>query len=807
MNTIDHITNASHVSSIESRLNPLLISGLRQKVRIRLADRSIGMKISAFFTVVCFSLSALAQQPVGSWRSHLPMTKFQWIGETETHVYAANTYGVLAYDKSESSAEALTKVNSLSQTGISCFECSSNHGICVVGYSNGNLDIIQGNTVTNQPAISTSQVIGDKQIHAVLFQDDFAWLATGIGLLQLDINSFNILERVKVIYQNEQQQILRVAQHQDSVFVTTPTRLFKLPLSTILTDPEPFPVDIDRSTEAISQLHVHNGDLYAVYRTELYQEDTLYRYEGSGFAEMSSLTGGAIRHLDSQGELLLVTHADHVAEYSSTFVQIRTIFTYGNDVGMDCEQARYALETDRVVIADAKYGGIRSSLADQYNPDVFSINSPISGQISNVIYNDNALFALPGGNEFTFLPPNIHRLQEQTWSNGYMRTASFPTFSNGSDIAVFDSYYMVSSDRGGLARLNKNLELVTVFNENNSPIDDLYEDSGYDYYGITGIEKTESNHLFVAHNKNSTPLKILHPDDTWTEISFTEDALKSPKTADLLMLDNGYLLLNIIDVGILVYDANGTPRNTADDRYALLTSSPSEGNLPSSQVTCFTQDNDGEIWVGTDAGIGVIYSPENIFNNAFEGAQRIIVNQDGYNGYLFETETVEAIEVDGANRKWVGTFGSGLFLISADGIDQIHHFTTEESPLLNDKVLDLEIDPTTGELFIASENGLLSYRSDATASQANLSDIKIFPNPVKPGFSGQIAISNVTENAYVRITDAAGALVFETQSLGGQAVWNGRDFSGQRVSSGVYLVHVASQDGAEGKVSKILFLN
>lgn len=787
---------------------PLIYKTLMLIIRFSVTFRSEAMRFLAFFLFTCTSFVVFGQQAVGAWQSHLPMSKFQWIGETNTHIYAANSYGVLAYDKTEHSTEPLTKVNVLSQSGISCFECSYDHNLCVIGYSNGNLDIIQDNNVINQPAISTSSVIGDKQIHDVLFKESFAWLATGIGLLQLDLSSFNILERVKINYQNEDQQILRATEHNDSLFVVTTNFLLKLPLSTILTQPNPFEVAFDRSANGVSQFLSHDDELYAVYRTpEKYFEDTLYRYTSDTFTVITHLTGGGIRFMDSDGTNILVTHPDNITEYNSAFEPQRSIYTYGNDISMDCMQGLYASAANRVLIADDKRGGIYSNLENQFSPALFSINSPASGVISNVIVREGILFALPGGNEFTYLPPFTHRLMDRIWQSELCRNNAYPTFSNANDVEVFDNYYIVSSDRGGLARLDQNLQLIEVYNEDNSPIDDLYENSVYDYYGISGIEKDESNHLYMAHNKNDTPLKVFHPDGTWSEVSFTDDELKSPKTADLLLLSNGYVLMNIIDVGILVYDPNGTPQNTTDDRYRLLTSSPSEGNLPSSQVTCFTQDNDGEIWVGTDAGIGVIYSPENIFNTNFEGAQKIIVNQDGYNGYLFETETVEAIEVDGANRKWVGTFGSGLFLVSEDGTQQIHHFTTEETPLLDDKVLDLEIMPSTGELFITSESGLLSYRAEATAALPELGSVKVFPNPIKPGYSGQIAITNLTENAYVRITDAAGGLIYESRSFGGQAIWDGKDFSGQRVSSGVYLVHVATQDGVQGSTSKLLFLN
>ena len=173
---------------------------------------------------------------------------------------------------------------------------------------------------------------------------------------------------------------------------------------------------------------------------------------------------------------------------------------------------------------------------------------------------------------------------------------------------------------------------------------------------------------------------------------------------------------------------------------------------------------------------------------------------------MFETETVEAIAVDGANRKWVGTGSSGLFLISADGADQIHNFTTANSPLLDNKVSDLAIHPVSGEVFVASEKGLISYRSEATEPEPALEQLGVFPNPVKPGYSGLITIKNLTSNSYVRITDNVGNLIFETTSLGGQATWDGRNKQGVNVPSGVYLVFAATREGTGGQTSKVIIL-
>ena len=166
-------------------------------------------------------------------------------------------------------------------------------------------------------------------------------------------------------------------------------------------------------------------------------------------------------------------------------------------------------------------------------------------------------------------------------------------------------------------------------------------------------------------------------------------------------------------------------------------------------------------------------------------------------------QQVQSIAVDGANRKWIGT-QNGVWLISPDGKNIIHHFTETNSPLLSNDVKKIGIDPQTGEVYFATFNGLCSYRSTATASIQQLENVLVFPNPVPPQYSGQIAIRGLTENAIVKITELNGRLVYQTRSLGGQAVWNGLDYNGRKIASGIYLVLVKDDKGKENIATKII---
>jgi ligand-binding sensor domain-containing protein len=209
----------------------------------------------------------------------------------------------------------------------------------------------------------------------------------------------------------------------------------------------------------------------------------------------------------------------------------------------------------------------------------------------------------------------------------------------------------------------------------------------------------------------------------------------------------------------------------------------------------------GSVWVGTDNGIG-IFNCGDIASDPCN-AYLPIVNNNGFNGYLFQKETVNCISIDGANRKWIGT-NNGAWLLSEDGLTIIHHFTKSNSPLPSDTIMQILIHPKSGEVFINTNNQMVSYRGTATAGKEVQNTIQIFPNPVSSNYNGSIAIRGLVNNAIVKITDISGRLLYQTNALGGQALWNARTIEGQKLASGIYLVFVRDLTGNEKAVGKIV---
>jgi ligand-binding sensor domain-containing protein len=324
-------------------------------------------------------------------------------------------------------------------------------------------------------------------------------------------------------------------------------------------------------------------------------------------------------------------------------------------------------------------------------------------------------------------------------------------------------------------------------------------------YRVAGLAYDLKGDLWIANYGAPQNLVLRKQDGSWHRLSIpflhTENAL-----AQIVVDDQNYKWIQSPKGnGVFCLDDGGTPELVSDDRWRFFRQGRGNGNLPSAEVLCLAKDRDGFIWIGTTRGIAVVQCLSDIFTSNACEAVLPIVQQDNFAGFLFRDEEVRTIAVDGANRKWVGT-KNGVWLISPDGQEIIQRFTERNSPLLSNLVNRISVDPGTGEVFISTFNGICSFRGTATEATENVSGVLVFPNPVPPAYSGTIAIRGVPDKAWISITEADGQLVYRTRSLGGQAVWDGRNYKGERVSSGAYLVLISDETNRPKMAARIFFI-
>ncbi len=352
----------------------------------------------------------------------------------------------------------------------------------------------------------------------------------------------------------------------------------------------------------------------------------------------------------------------------------------------------------------------------------------------------------------------------------------------------------------------RNGVVQTIFAQGNSSLQINPGFGSENVVQVAGLAFDAEGDLWVTNSNCNSPVSVRTAGGGWR--SFSPGAVLNNNTllGDVLPSRENRLkwIIRPRGNGLLVFNDNGTLSEPGDDQYKVLNTAEGSGKLPSLDVYSMAEDLDGEIWVGTGKGVAVFYAPDAVFSGGDFDCQQILIEQGGNVQILLETEAVSAIAVDGADRKWLGTQSSGVFLVSADGTEQLLHFTAEDSPLPSNTITSLAIDGETGEVFFGTDQGIVSYRGTATEGGLTNACAKVFPNPVRETYTGPIAITGLVRDSDVKITDVAGNLVYRTTSAGGQAIWPGTDMGGNRVSTGVYLVFASDPEGNTKCNTKVL---
>jgi hypothetical protein len=378
-----------------------------------------------------------------------------------------------------------------------------------------------------------------------------------------------------------------------------------------------------------------------------------------------------------------------------------------------------------------------------------------------------------------------------------------------------DENHIFTGSRNGLYEF-RNGKFVKYYDNGNSPIEP-FDGVSKEYQLVTGTEFDKQGNLWILNSSAPTTALVKYTNGTFTKLSHS--ILMKLNRGTIQNRSNAELSKIIIDSKGLMWFVNNNwvlpalyQYNTENDNIIayenIVNQDGTKINIQDG-IRCVVEDLEQNIWVGTSMG-PVMLERSEIENNGSTFTQVKVPRNDGtnYADYLLEGVNIKSIVVDGGNRKWIGTIGNGLYLISADNMEQIEHFTADNSPLLSNNIFSLAINNETGELYIGTDIGLCSYTTDATAALSSIEkdNVYAYPNPVEPGYDGLITIVGLSLDADVKILSASGQLVAQGRSNGGTFTWNGRDKKGRRVVSGIYMVVTATNKGEKGTVCKIAII-
>ncbi|MBR1889540.1 MAG: T9SS type A sorting domain-containing protein [Alloprevotella sp.] len=357
---------------------------------------------------------------------------------------------------------------------------------------------------------------------------------------------------------------------------------------------------------------------------------------------------------------------------------------------------------------------------------------------------------------------------------------------------------------------------VRLLNESNSGLLSIVANNP-NYLRIDGLNYDQDGNLWVVNNQVESPLKCMKPDGTWKDF-YVEPIDAAPTLEKTLIDPKGRIwvasrrTVGYHDAGLLCYDTNGTIDNEADDlyRYRIDGYNQDSRNVRLGGVYALALDKTDRLWVGTETGLYVVDNTDDYFNSNFNWTQVKVPRNDGTNlaDYLLADVSVSALAVDGANRKWIGTMTSGLYLVSADGSEILEHYSTENSPILSDYILSIAINEVDGTVMIGTSVGLCSLKANVAnfADDLQKDNIRVYPNPVRPEYSGPVTLTGMTKDAEVKVVTSSGKAVYVGRANSGNFTWDLTNQHGERVGSGVYFFYISTDDSKKGVVAKIIVI-
>ena len=670
----------------------------------------------ALLLIHCTLMTGVAplMAQTGSWRTYMAYYEPQQIMKLDNQLFVRASNGLYSYNLNDESITTYDKMKQLNDTHITMIAKNEETKKLIVVYQNQNIDVIDSNgEVDNISALYLKSMTGDKTINSVFMHGRFAYLATGFGVMKVNMKKVEVADSYILNF-----NVLAVGISGDNIYLkTSDNKILTATLSSELKDTRNW----TETTDAPAGI---------------FDQDLTDWNEYHGLVSMLKPGGPKYNYF----QFMRVKH--------------NRLYTCG--------------------------GGYNVGLRDLEHPGTVQI--------------------LKDG-EWLFT--NEEGLTEKT-GVPFIDTEIIEADNNNPD-------HYWAGGRTGLYEFNGE-ELVNHYSIDNSPLRN--STSSKKYVLVTAMTTDNNNNLWVLNSMGSQPLQNLLELNTSQEwISHYKDELVSSGLSlldmrSLIQDSRGYLWFvneNYLLPSIYCYDP------TTDRIIHNIQTITNQDGLTYEDYapTCIAEDLEGNIWIATTVGPFVIES--NSIGTASPSLIQVKVpRNDGtdYADYLMASAHINTMVIDGAGRKWFGTLDNGIYLISADNMEELEHFTIDNSPLLSNGVNSLAINNETGELFIGTDAGLCSYMTDATTAVNEITkdNVYAFPNPVVAGYEGLITVRGFALDSDVKILSTSGKLIAQGRSNGGTFTWDGRDQSGRRVASGVYMVAAATSDGKKGTVCKIAII-
>lgn len=746
-------------------------------------------------------ISFAQNKPV--WQGYFSYNEIKGISESATTVFAASENALFSKNSTTNLLKTTNTIDGLSGQTISALYHSVKYNKTIVGYKDGLLILVNENdgTVKKFVDIITKQLPSEiKKINHFLEYEGFLYISCDFGIVQFNLNTQQFGDTYFMGANGLETKVNQTAIYNGFIYAATDNGIRSATIENQNL------IDFNQWTTINTGIWIKviafGSDLYAINNVGNIHKFNLV---SNNFIAITQLPQPALDTRFTSG-YFIVTTLNNVYVYNNEMVLIRQIKSnqvLQSTVTFTCA----TIIGDTVFIGTKEEGMLTTPLS---TVAAFENNTP-SGPSRNNIFSlqatSKSLWTVYGDYSVDYNPYpldsyGLSKFSEKGWLNiPYQKVFNAKSISSVIINPNNENQVYASSFFSGLLKI-ENDEPTILYNQTNSGLESLtFAGANYIDIRVNGTAFDKSGNLWVTTSRIINGLKVLKTNGQWQ--SYAMDGILDSA------IDNNF--------GAIVIDKNGTKWlatsldgvvafNESNNKFKKITMGSDTGNLPAVNVRTIAVDNKNQLWIGTMKGLRVLPNVGSFQTEGQMTAKPIIILEDGLAQELLYEQFITSIAVDGANNKWIGTADSGVFLVSPNGQETKYHFTINNSPLPSNTINAITINSVTGEVFIATAKGLISFKGTATAANDDLSNAYVYPNPVRPEYTGTVKIAGLLDKANVKITDIGGNLVYETTAQGGTIEWDTTAFGKYKVATGVYMIFISAQDGAETKVKKVMII-
>lgn len=754
------------------------------------------------FCILFLTLIQFCQaQNKSSWQGYFSFNEIKDISESSTTVFAASENALFSKNTTTNILKTITTVDGLSGQTISAVYYSETFKKTLVGYENGLMILINeadGSMLKIVDIINKQLPANAKKINHFMEHNGLVYVSCDFGIVQFNLNTSQFGDTYFIGDNGAEISVKQTTLFNGFIFAATSTGIRRADSANANL------IDFNQWTV------VNSGNWNGVEAldTELIAVNDIgyiHRYNSNTFVGFLQLPQAAV-DLRAKNHNLFVTTANTVYVYNNQMVlnrQIANSQVLDNTLNFSCATG----VGDRIFIGTKEKGLFFSTLANVADFQNNTPAGPVKNNIFSIDVSPNNLWAVYGDYDTSYDPYPLDSYGVSRYNvAGWLNVPYSQVFDSKSITRVIvnpnnEKQVYASSFFSGLLKIENDVPTL-LYNEKNSGLESI-SNAGPDYIDvrINATVYDRTGNLWITNSRINNGLKVLKTNGQWGSYPMTSifGNAEAMSYSSIVVDKNNVKWIGTNRDGVVGF-------NETTNTFKKMTFGTDVGNLPIADVRSIALDTKNQLWIGTTKGLRVLSNVGSFQSESQLKANPIIITEDDLAQELLYEQFITSIAVDGANNKWIGTADSGVFMVSSNGQETKYHFTISNSPLPSNYVNDVKINSKTGEVFIVTNKGMVSFNGIATGANDNLNNVYVYPNPVRPTYSGTVKVAGLIDKANIKITDIEGNLVYETTSEGGTIEWDTTAFGKYKVASGVYMVFISAQDGGETKVKKVMII-